>query len=132
MIDWGDITKMETFDRTLQLNRVVPRAGKYNLPYNFSLTANCKIFMNFNCWPFYNATNGTIIPSVGDNINSKLCVSGSRKKKKKKIVVPIVASLGGLLILSLLVAATVLGIRIKRQDKTKGKNFNYMIHIDIN
>jgi hypothetical protein len=51
--------------------------------------------------------------------NSKLCASGSRKKKS--IVVPIVASLGGLLILSLIVAATLLRLRRKRQDKTKGK-----------
>ena len=78
--------------------------------------------MNFNCWPFYNATNSTIIPSVGDNINSKLCGSGSCKKKKKNIGVPIVASLGGLLILSLIVAATLLGLRRKRQHKTKGEN----------
>ncbi|XP_059458248.1 LRR receptor-like serine/threonine-protein kinase IOS1 [Corylus avellana] len=58
--------------------------------------------------------------SVGDNPN--LCGSDSCKQKKNNFVVPIVASLGGLLILSLIVAAIyiLLGIRRrKHQDKTK-------------
>ncbi|KAE7999157.1 hypothetical protein FH972_003624 [Carpinus fangiana] len=67
--------------------------------------------------------NGSLSLSVGDNINSKLCESGSRKNKKKNIVVPIVASLGGLLILSI-VAATLLGLRRRRQDKTKDTKSN--------
>ncbi|XP_059458239.1 LRR receptor-like serine/threonine-protein kinase IOS1, partial [Corylus avellana] len=64
------------------------------------------------------SNNGSLSLSVGYNINSKLCGSGSCKKKNN-IVVPIVASLGGLLIISLIVAATLLGLRRKRQDKTK-------------
>ncbi|GLT68774.1 hypothetical protein SLA2020_409760 [Shorea laevis] len=50
--------------------------------------------------------NGSLSLSVGDNPN--LCGSGSCNKKKNNIVVPIVASLGGLLIVSLIVAAAIL------------------------
>ncbi|XP_059458245.1 LRR receptor-like serine/threonine-protein kinase IOS1 [Corylus avellana] len=67
--------------------------------------------------------NGLLSLSVGDNPN--LCGSGSCKKKENNIVVPIVASLGGLLILSLIVAAIFLGLRRrKQQDKTKGIESN--------
>jgi hypothetical protein len=70
---------------------------------------------------------------VGNNPN--LCGSDSCNKKKSNVVVPIVASLGGLLILAFIVAAIFLGIRIKRREqhgKTKGENFNYKIHVDVN
>jgi hypothetical protein len=74
----------------------------------------------------------SIISSVGENPN--LCGSGSCKTKKNSTVVPlIVASVGGLLILSLVVAAILFGLsrRRKQQGKTKVENFKY-IHIDIN
>ncbi|XP_059456285.1 probable LRR receptor-like protein kinase At1g51890 isoform X2 [Corylus avellana] len=71
---------------------------------------------------FDNATNSTIIPSGGDNINSKPCGSGSCKKKDS-IVVPIVVSLGVLLNVALIVIATLL-LRRKRQDKTKDTKSN--------
>ncbi|XP_062155806.1 LRR receptor-like serine/threonine-protein kinase IOS1 isoform X2 [Alnus glutinosa] len=55
---------------------------------------------------------------VDDNPN--LCRSGSCKKKKSSIVVPIAASLGGLLILSLIIAATLSRLgRRKQQENTK-------------
>ncbi|XP_059458942.1 LRR receptor-like serine/threonine-protein kinase IOS1 isoform X3 [Corylus avellana] len=67
--------------------------------------------------------NGSLSLSVGDNPN--LCGSRSCKKKKNNFVVPIVASLGGLLILSLIVAATLLGLRRrKHQDETKDTKSN--------
>jgi len=60
---------------------------------------------------------------LGDNPN--LCGSGSCKTKKNGTVVPIVASLGGLLILSLIVAAMLFGLRRRRkqQGKTKVESF---------
>ena len=81
---------------------------------------------------FSNAMINTIISSVGDNPN--LCGSDSCKKKKNSAVVPIIASIGGLLIMSLIVAAILFGIRKRRrkqQAKTEGENFNYKIHVDI-
>ncbi|GLT72858.1 hypothetical protein SLA2020_447570 [Shorea laevis] len=66
---------------------------------------------------------GSLSLRVDDNPN--LCGSGSCKKKKNSTVVPIVASLGGLLILSLIVAAIFLGLRRrKKQDKTKDTESN--------
>jgi len=81
--------------------------------------------------PFFNTMINTIISSVDDNPN--LCRSGSCKKKKSSIVVPIAASLGGLLILSLIIAATLSRLgRRKQQENTKGEDLNYKIHIEIN
>ncbi|XP_062156019.1 LRR receptor-like serine/threonine-protein kinase IOS1 [Alnus glutinosa] len=62
--------------------------------------------------------NNSLSLSVDDNPN--LCRSGSCKKKKSSIVVPIAASLGGLLILSLIIAAILSRLgRRKQQENTK-------------
>ncbi|GLT69268.1 hypothetical protein SLA2020_414300 [Shorea laevis] len=61
--------------------------------------------------------DGSLSLRVGDNPN--LCGSGSCKKKNS-IVVPIVASLGGLLILSLIVAAILFVLR-RRKNKIRLK-----------
>jgi len=92
-----------------------------------------KIILAFNCMPLFNPMINIIIFSVGDNPN--LCGSGSCKKKNSSnVVIPIVASVAGLLILSLIVAAIFLGLRRRKwpQGKTKGGNFNYTIDIDMN
>nr|POE80749.1 putative lrr receptor-like serine/threonine-protein kinase [Quercus suber] len=61
--------------------------------------------------------NGSLLVlSVDANLN--VCGSGSCKNKKN-IVVPIVASVGGLLILSLIVAAVLWGLRRKQKDENK-------------
>jgi hypothetical protein len=82
--------------------------------------------------PLFNPMINTIIFSVGDNPN--LCGSGSCKKKNSSnVVIPIVASVAGLLILSLIVAAIFLGLRRRKpQGKNKDGNLNYTIDIDMN
>ncbi|KAB1218466.1 hypothetical protein CJ030_MR3G026346 [Morella rubra] len=55
--------------------------------------------------------NGSLSLSVGENLN--LCGSASCKKKNK-VVVPIVASVGGLLIVSLIVVALLWGLKRRR------------------
>ncbi|XP_062156473.1 LRR receptor-like serine/threonine-protein kinase IOS1 isoform X2 [Alnus glutinosa] len=61
------------------------------------------------------SNNGSLSLSVGDNPN--LCGSGSCKTKKNSTVVPIVASLGGLLILSMIVAAILFGLKRRRKQQ---------------
>jgi hypothetical protein len=91
-----------------------------------------KIILAFNCMPLFNPMINIIISSVGDNPN--LCGSGSCKKKNSSnVVIPIVASVAGLLILSLIVAAIFLGLRRRKpQGKNKDGNLNYTIDIDMN
>ncbi|XP_062155808.1 LRR receptor-like serine/threonine-protein kinase IOS1 [Alnus glutinosa] len=63
------------------------------------------------------SNNGSLSLRVGDNPN--LCGSGSCKKKNtSNVVIPIVASVAGLLILSLIVAAIFLGLRRRKPQVT--------------
>lgn len=54
------------------------------------------------------------VASVGENLN--LCGSASCKKKNK-VVVPIVASVGGLLVVSLIVVALLWGLKRRRTQR---------------
>ena len=65
----------------------------------------------------YNSLPSFYCSSVDANLN--VCRSGSCKNKNN-IVVPIVASVGGLLILSSIVAAVLWGLRRKQKDENKG------------
>ena len=58
-----------------------------------------------------------IISSVDENLN--VCGFGSCKKKNN-ITVPIGASVGVLLILSLIVVAVLWGLKRRKKDKNKG------------
>ncbi|KAK4590902.1 hypothetical protein RGQ29_021195 [Quercus rubra] len=63
--------------------------------------------------------NNSLLLSVDANLN--VCGSGSCKNKNN-IVVPVVASVGGLLILSLIVAAVLWGLRRKQKDENKAES----------
>lgn len=74
------------------------------------------------------------VASVDENPNLDGCVN-SCKKKNTSPVVPIVASVGGLFVLSLIVAAILLELRRRRninRDKPGGHYFKFKIQLIVN